>query len=169
MINIILKKFPEFLLLLLVFFIVLHKGEAPKELKELEATHIELISKGLEDFETNERFIDKGITLKILANEIGTNSSYLSKYINAIKGENYSNYIGNLRVAYAIDHLTRVPKWRTYTIEAICNEAGFTTARSFTTHFKRVAGISVSYFLKRQKLEQASGGITTEVPVSQKV
>lgn len=143
------------------------RSTAQKELKELDAAQINLISGGLEKFELDERFIDKEITLKVMAKEIGTNSSYLSKYINAVKGENYSHYIGNLRIAYAIDHLTRVPKWRTYTIEAIGNEVGFATARSFTTHFKRVTGLNVSYFLKRLIRQDEKTATITEAPIPQ--
>lgn len=116
---------------------------------ELDETQIILISKGLEVFEASQRFLDTTITLKSLAQSISTNSSYLSKYINGVLKSNFSQYISNLRIQYAIQKLQEDARFRSYTIEAIASEVGFSNTRSFTNHFKRITGITVSYFIKK--------------------
>lgn len=124
-----------------------------KELFELDATQIERIAKGLDDFEKSKGYLDTTLSLKSLATAIDTNSSYLSKYVNAVKGVNFSNYISTLRIEYIMAELRVNAKMRSYTIDAISEEAGFANARSFSNHFKRVTGINPSYFLKQLQKE----------------
>ncbi len=130
-----------------------------KELFELDATQIERIAKGLDAFEKSKGYLDTTLSLKSLATAIDTNSSYLSKYVNAVKGVNFSNYISTLRIEYIMAELRVNARMRSYTIDAISEEAGFANARSFSNHFKRVTGINPSYFLKQLQKEMT----TTEV------
>ncbi|MFC4633386.1 helix-turn-helix domain-containing protein [Dokdonia ponticola] len=120
-----------------------------KSVLNLEEKQIELISKGLTKFEQSQEFLDGTVTLKSLAERLETNSSYLSKYINGVKETNFSTYISDLRIQHAIYKLQEDVKFRFYTVEAIASEVGFSNTRSFTNHFKRVTGITVSYFMKR--------------------
>lgn len=122
-------------------------------LSVLKAKHIEKIAIGLEKFEKEELFIKTDVSLKSLAKQIGTNSSYLSKYVNSVKSDNFSTYVNDLRIQYVLHELYASKKLNSYTIQAIANEIGFTTAKSFSTHFKRVTGLSVSYFLKQLDLQ----------------
>jgi tetratricopeptide (TPR) repeat protein len=52
----------------------------------------------LKDFEVNNKFLDKKITLNSLAKDFKTNSNYLSKIINHHKETSFSNYINNLTI-----------------------------------------------------------------------
>ncbi|WP_416337329.1 helix-turn-helix domain-containing protein [Galbibacter sp. EGI 63066] len=79
-----------------------------------------------------------------LAKELNTNSTYLSKVINNSKQINFSNYINNLRIEYAIEKLTGSEQFRAYTIQAIAEESGFGTAQSFSS----------SFFIKQLKKEK---------------
>lgn len=129
-----------------------------QELFDLDAKQIERIAKGLERFELEKGYINTGLSLKSLATSMDTNSSYLSKYINAIKGVNFSRYVNTLRIHSIMEVLQVNSKIRSYTIDAIAEEAGFSNTRSFSNHFKRVTGINPSYFLKKlQKDLDASG------------
>ena len=136
-----------------------------QELFELDAKQIERIAKGLERFENERGYINTRLSLKSLATSMDTNSSYLSKYINAIKGVNFSHYVNTLRINAIIEVLQVNAKIRAYTIDAIAEEAGFSNTRSFSNHFKRVTGINPSYFLKQLKKEQNAN----EVPTPQTV
>ena len=115
----------------------------------MDEDQLAIIAKGLEEFERSRGYLDATITLKSVAQSIETNSSYLSKYINEIQGTNFSQYISALRIQYAIYKLQEDRTLRSYTIEAIASEVGFSNTRSFTNHFKRITGITVSYFIKR--------------------
>ncbi len=120
-----------------------------KTILDLDEKRIDIISKGLTLFEKSHGYLENTITLKSLAETLETNSSYLSKYINSVKETNFSTYISDLRIHYAIHRLQKDTKFRSYTIDAIASDVGFSNTRSFTNHFKRVTGITVSYFMKK--------------------
>ncbi len=101
----------------------------------------------LENFENEYRFLKKH-TLISLSNELNTNSNYLSRIINDYKEKNFSSYLNDLRINYAIDRLKEDRKFRKYTIKAIANEVGFNSAESFSKAFVNVTQLKPSYFLK---------------------
>ena len=102
----------------------------------------------LKRFENNKEYLDNKITAHNLAKKIGTNTQYLSKIINHYKGGNFSNYLNNLRIEYAINKLSTDKQYMKYTIEAIANEVGFNSSESFSTAFYKKTGIKPSYFRK---------------------
>lgn len=110
---------------------------------------IEDILLSLGKFEKTNKFAKKHYTLNTLAKELNTNSTYLSKVINATKKMNFSNYLNNLKIDYAIDKLTNDKKIRVYTIKAIAEEVGFNNAQSFSVAFHKKTGIYPSYFIKK--------------------
>ncbi|MDE0599803.1 MAG: helix-turn-helix domain-containing protein, partial [Dokdonia donghaensis] len=117
-------------------------------LSHIKPAQLEKIREGLDRFEKKALFTSHNVTLKSLAAQIGTNASYLSKYINVEKSENFSTYLNDLRINYVLKELYNNPKLKSYTVAAIAGEVGFSNVKSFSTHFKRVTGLSVSYFIK---------------------
>src|SRR5690554_1116481 len=114
---------------------------------------VEDILAKLDLFELNKGFLEKGITLNSISKELETNSSYLSKIVNAYKEVSFSNYLNKLRIAYAIDQLKKDSKFRNYTISAIAQEVGFNTAESFSKAYFKEKGIYPSYFIKQLNKE----------------
>ncbi len=114
----------------------------------LKSTQADKIKAGLKTFEDTLMFTEEKITLKSLALQVGTNSSYLSKYINDEKSENFSVYINDLRINHVLKLLYSSQKIRTYTVSALAKEVGFSNPKSFSNHFKRITGLSVTYFIK---------------------
>ncbi len=114
----------------------------------LKSTQADKIKAGLKNFEDTLLFTEENITLKSLALQVGTNSSYLSKYINDEKSENFSVYINDLRINHVLKLLYSSQKIRTYTVSALAKEVGFSNPKSFSNHFKRITGLSVTYFIK---------------------
>ncbi|MCT2407389.1 helix-turn-helix domain-containing protein [Chryseobacterium antibioticum] len=106
------------------------------------------ILKELENFEAKEQFINKGITLGSLAKKIRTNSKYLSEIINTYKGKNFTGYINDLRIDYAIKRLAEDRKFRSYKISSIAEELGYNTEQAFTLAFKKRTGTPLSIYLK---------------------
>ncbi|AWH75350.1 AraC family transcriptional regulator [Dokdonia sp. Dokd-P16] len=115
---------------------------------QLKSTQTDKIKAGLKTFEDTLMFTEENITLKSLALQVGTNSSYLSKYINDKKSENFSVYINDLRINHVLKLLYSSEKIRTYTVSALAREVGFSNSKSFSNHFKRITGLSVTYFIK---------------------
>ncbi|RNL88878.1 AraC family transcriptional regulator, partial [Sinomicrobium pectinilyticum] len=109
------------------------------------------IEAGLEIFERKQRFTNPDISLKSLADELNTNSTYLSKVINTTKDMNFSQYLHHIRIKRIVERLKNEEKLRQYAVEAIAQEAGYKTAQSFTRAFYKETGIYPSYFLKRLK------------------
>ncbi|ANH60873.1 helix-turn-helix domain-containing protein [Dokdonia donghaensis] len=125
-------------------------------LSHIKPAQLEKIQEGLDSFEKKALFTSHNVTLKSLAKQIGTNASYLSKYINVEKSENFSTYLNDLRINYVLKELYNNPKLKFYTVAAIAEEVGFSNVKSFSTHFKRVTGLSVSYFIKNLSSEPDS-------------
>ncbi|WP_204344876.1 helix-turn-helix domain-containing protein [Psychroserpens algicola] len=103
----------------------------------------------LETFEKNNDFINSNLTLNSLAKDFETNSKYLSKIVNHYKNKNFSNYLNDLRIDYAVHKLQHENVFRNYTIKAIGNEVGFNSAESFSKAFHKSTGLKPSFFLRQ--------------------
>ena len=102
----------------------------------------------LNAFETNELFLQKGITLSSLAKQIRTNSRYLSEVINIYKGKNFATYLNDLRIDYAIRRLANDKRFRSYKIPFIAEGLGYNNEQAFAMAFKKRTGTPVSIYLK---------------------
>jgi len=65
-----------------------------------------------------------------------------------MKGKNFSSYLSDLRVDYAIDRIKNNSQFRLYSIKAIAEETGFKNTESFSKAFHKKTGIYPSYFIK---------------------
>lgn len=102
----------------------------------------------LENFEIKKQFLNKGITLGSLAKKIKTNSKYLSEIINTYKEKNFTAYLNDLRIDYAINRLAEDKKFRSYKISSIAEELGYNTEQAFTMAFKKRTGTPLSIYLR---------------------
>lgn len=109
---------------------------------------VEMILNKLTDFEKNKGFLDKSITSKSLAVLFETNTKYISNIINDYKRQTVNNYINNLRIEYAILILQKDNKKRKYNIEALADEFGFNSSKSFNVAFYNKTGIKPSFYIK---------------------
>ncbi len=133
---------------------VVEKGKVKKiakaEIKEVEIideTKAKLLKK-LNNFEAKESYLSKHCSLNEVAKKLKTNTSYLSKLVNAHKGKSFTAYITELRVNYAIKRLKNDKKFRSYTIDSIAQEIGFNRSESFSRAFKNKTGLYPSYYIK---------------------
>jgi len=83
-----------------------------------------------------------------LAQELGTNSSYLSQAINRSTGMGFAEFLNQYRVGEA-RRLLRDPANDPYTIEAIGQRAGFRSKTAFYRAFKKVTGTSPAAYKQR--------------------
>lgn len=102
----------------------------------------------IEQFEKNNSFLNKNITLDSLSKEFDTNRDYLSKLVNELKGKNFSQYLNELRINYIVEELKSNEKIRKHTIAAIADDIGYNNAESFTNAFKKITGTLPSYYIK---------------------
>lgn len=106
------------------------------------------ILEALAEFEKSNGFLRNDITLNSLAQQLNTNSNYLSKTINYQKKKNFSTYISDLRIEYCIDKIKKDATFRKYSIKGISEEIGFNNSESFSKAFYKSTGIYPSYFIK---------------------
>lgn len=138
------------------------KTEEPIQVTESETDDLDInhdtilkILNGLETFENKEGFLNIGISQSALAEDLNTNTSYLSKVVNHYKGKNFNSYLNELRVNYAVSLLKNSSVHRRYTIKALAEELGFSNPRSFSDAFFSQTGIKPSYFIKQLEKETA--------------
>jgi AraC-like DNA-binding protein len=97
--------------------------------------------------ENNNRFLDPGLSLDILASETKMSTTKVSNIINNHSEFNFSDYINQLRIEKAKTILLE-PKYDDYSIEAIGFECGFNSKSTFYTAFKKFTNATPSEFKK---------------------
>lgn len=95
-------------------------------------------------------YLNNSLSLGELARKLNTNTTYLSKVINDITGENFSNYLNNLRIKEACRLLSDSAN-RHLTIEAIAQQVGFNSKSSFNSSFKKITRCTPSEFMSSAK------------------
>lgn len=122
------------------------KNESKKNviLKETE----EQILIKLKRFENSKRFINKDISLAVLAGQLDSNTKYLSEIINNHYNVNFNTYINKLRINYIIEKLKTDPNFINYKISYLAENCGFSSHSSFATVFKSITGISPVKFIE---------------------
>mgnify|MGYP003111187798 CR=1 FL=1 len=116
---------------------------------ELSTEVVEEILEKLDRFERHHNYLDSEITLQNLAKKFKTNSNYLSRVINLKLEKNFSQYLHELRITYAVEELFTNTSYRKYTIKAIAEECGYKNAESFSKAFYKMHGIYPSYYLRK--------------------
>jgi AraC-like DNA-binding protein/Tfp pilus assembly protein PilF len=120
---------------------------------------VKMILVKLEKFEKSQKFIKKDLSLTSLANDLNTNTRYLSEIIKQYRQNNYNNYINGLRIRYITNMLYENPIYREYKISYLAEASGFSSREVFAVIFKKETGVSPSYFinnLRKDSLESAS-------------
>ncbi|WP_379969059.1 helix-turn-helix domain-containing protein [Epilithonimonas sp. UC225_85] len=145
------------------FITKINKKEAIPDPVFIEKTEAEIIKKPLliskekendilarlEEFEKSEKFLNRDMSLAVLAGQMETNTKYLSEIINKYKEKNYNNYINELRINYIAYLLKTEPVYLSYKVSYLAEKAGFSSHSSFTTVFKSVTGISPNTYIQQ--------------------
>jgi AraC-like DNA-binding protein len=138
-------------------------GEISSTILEEKKIHLheskveELLHK-LKKFENKKGFTQKGLTLNRLAQQLGTNSSYLSQVINEYKGGNFNKYLSQLRINYITNLLFEDKKYLKYNIETLARECGIASRQNFSDLFYEINGIRPTDFIKKRMQEMDNGG-----------
>lgn len=126
-----------------------------------EATRLDLLKK-LERFEAGFGFMDKNISIAVLAGKFKTNTKYLSHVINKHKQKDFNTYVNELRINHIITKMESDSRYLNYKISYLADECGFSTHSQFTNVFKQVVGLSPSVFISYlKKAHQKEGSLLT--------
>ena len=113
----------------------------------------QLLLEKLKRFEESEKYINPKVSLQFLAKHLDTNTKYLSEIINTTKGQNFNNYINDLRIKYILKKLKSEIKYQNYKVESLAEECGFNSRNTFTLAFKNSVGMSPAKFIGFMKKE----------------
>lgn len=135
------------------------KIEIDKNAKKLGINQ-EIINSVLDQltiFENDKIFLNNNITVASLAKKFNTNTTYLSKIINAYRGKKFSTYLKELRINYVVEQLQTNTIFRKYSVKSIAYEVGFNNVDHFSRVFNEITGIKPSYFIKQlEKIEKTN-------------
>lgn len=119
----------------------------PKEIRD------DILMK-LEAFEKSDHYLSKELDMAQLAQEMDTNTSYLSTIINHYKEMSFPNYLKDLKINTAIDRLSSEPELLKYNYQGLADTFGFKTGESFSRAFYSKTGVYPSKVLKELKNRQ---------------
>ncbi len=116
------------------------------EKKEREATYRTLVSPNLMD-EMKERILniivmqkkykDKGYSAKRLAEDLGTNTRYVSAVVNVKFHMNYTSFINKYRIEEAMSILVD-KRYQDLRMEEVSDMVGFANRQSFYASFYKI-------------------------------
>jgi AraC-like DNA-binding protein len=127
-----------------------HPSSVPEDIRK------DILNK-LEKFENSERLADKDLDMSTLAQELETNTSYLSIIINTYKGKTFPNYLKDLRVSKAIRMLNEDPTLLKFSNQGLAEVFGFKTSESFSKAFYKNTGVYPSKFIKELNSRKMDG------------
>lgn len=105
-----------------------------KKVKELKEQIFDLICK-------QKKYRDKEYSAKQLADDLKTNTRYISAVVSVCFGMNYTSFVNNCRVKYAKTLLSN-KKFAKLRMDEISEMAGFSNRQSFYAAFYKFTGIT---------------------------
>ncbi len=104
------------------------------------------IAKRLNQWKELKVYLRFHVTIQDLSREIGINRTYLSNFINETYGENFNNWINELRINEAKYKILTTSE---DSLSEIARKIGFADLAHFSKIFKRKEGISPSDWKKQ--------------------
>ena len=110
----------------------------------------------LEKILIEKKYKEKDYSAKKLAEDLGTNSRYISAVVNVKFHMNYTSFVNKYRVEEAMTLLAD-KRYANLTIEQISDMVGFSNRQSFYASFFRVLGITPrDYRIAHRPTEKAA-------------
>jgi YesN/AraC family two-component response regulator len=94
--------------------------------------------------------LDSEINLDKMSKLLNTNKLYLSRFINYEYKKNFNWFLNKFRVEEA-QKLLISPDYEIYTLDAIAEKVGFNSRSSFYSVFKKITGVTPSFYRKQMK------------------
>lgn len=99
----------------------------------------------LKHMESEKPFRQQGFSIQDLSNQTGIPVYQLSALINGYLKKNFTSWVNRYRVGYFLEHAIEN---RNMTLEALAQDAGFTSRSTFINAFKKEKGVTPSEYLK---------------------
>lgn len=132
--------------------VIVNKNLAVRKIDLNDEKYIE-ISEKLEKFEKKQEFNLQSLTLVKLAKMLGTNTNYLSIFINENKGVNFNTYLKQLRINYITKMINENSRYQNLTVDALAEECGIASRQNFSDAFFEINGIRPKDYIRKRKEE----------------
>lgn len=114
----------------------------------LNQNNSELMQRLLKYMDEKKPYLEEGLTLTGLAQELNMTRNQLSALINGSTGDNFYRFINKYRIE-EVKKLFSDPSKKDYTILAMAYEAGFPSKSSFHNIFKNFTGLTPTEYRNR--------------------
>lgn len=88
-----------------------------------------------------------------IAFELGTNTTYLSNYMNGTLNTTFPAFVTSYRIRYAQELMLKDPSMR---MSKVAEESGFNNEKTFLRSFKAICGVTPSEW-KQEQTPQTAG------------
>jgi AraC-like DNA-binding protein len=112
-----------------------------------EVKRNEKVAALMEKWVNMECFVRPEINIKDVATEMGTNSNYLSTYINKVLDTSFATWLNTLRVEKSKEYLCGNKR---LSVEECGLKSGYTNLYNYSRWFKNITGMSPSEWRKTQ-------------------
>lgn len=97
-----------------------------------------------------KKYTDQELTLESVAKTMKVSRTYLSQAINAFYGHSFSAVVTENRIQLAKKYLLS-STYENYSIKGVAETVGYKSVSSFNTAFKKITGLTPSYYRKNAK------------------
>ena len=119
------------------------KFVSPKLMEELKDKIINILL-------IQQKYKDKNYSAKQLADDLGTNTRYISAVVNVKFKTNYTSFVNKFRIEEAMTILAS-KKYQDVNMEDISEMVGFANRQSFYASFYRINGMTPRAFKLHEK------------------
>jgi YesN/AraC family two-component response regulator len=119
--------------------------EKPKPILDKEARKNEKIAGLVTKWIESEHYTQPEINIKDVATDMGTNSNYLSTYLNKVLDTSFATWLNTLRIEKSKEYLCSESK---LSIEECGTKVGYNSLYNYSRWFKAVTGMSPSLWRK---------------------
>ena len=117
----------------------------------------ELKSKILDIIVMQKKYKDKDYSAKKLAEDLGTNTRYISAVVNVQFHTNYTSFVNKFRIEEAMTLMVD-KRYQELTMEEVSDMVGFANRQSFYASFYKITGITPKEY-KVQHLASAAAAM----------
>ncbi|MDR1783169.1 MAG: AraC family transcriptional regulator [Dysgonamonadaceae bacterium] len=107
----------------------------------LEKKSVAAFKRGINQWVADKQYCQAGVTIKDLADYLGTNTKYLSLYINNYEGKTFRNWIGALRVEEARSLMQNDLSCK---LDTIAEHVGYSNKSAFLLQFSKQMNMTPS-------------------------
>ncbi len=127
----------------------IQKEPPPAKVPLLPDDKLQEFARRVETFmEEQEPYLDPGLSLNAMANEIGIPRNQLSWVINQYFEMNFNEFVNNYRIDHILNHYSK-SQFRQLTMEGIAQEVGFRSRNTFILAVKKRSGQTPTEYFKR--------------------